>query len=390
MRVKLGDVVDKIVGDEDRFQTTLKYYIGGEHIDSDRILITKLGLLDSDKGKTLGYQFHYPFEPGDVLFMTKNPYLRKCGYVDFPGICSIATFVLRAKDSQVLSQKYLAAVTQTDEFWNYLEANKSGSVNYFITWKTLEKYEFELPPLQRQNEIVSAIWSIEETRAAYEELAESTEDMIQARYTELFGEIGKDDKGWGLTTLGECCDINPRRPKDIPDDCEVSFVPMPAVSEHGQIDCSESKSYGEVKKAFTYFADNDVLFAKITPCMENGKGAVATGLSNGIGAGSTEFHVLRPIEGKSNPYWIYTTTMFSSFRRQARRMMTGTGGQLRVPASFLEEFVITLPPFELQNQFENFYKECEESIVAIQQTLEDLIALYKKILSDTTVQEGAL
>lgn len=145
-----------------------------------------------------------------------------------------------------------------------------------------------------------------------------------------------------------------------------------------------------MKKAFTYFADNDVLFAKITPCMENGKGAVATGLSNGIGAGSTEFHVLRPIEGKSNPYWIYTTTMISSFRRQARRMMTGTGGQLRVPASFLEEFVITLPPFELQNQFENFYKECEESIVAIQQTLEDLIALYKKILSDTTVQEGAL
>ena len=148
---------------------------------------------------------------------------------------------------------------------------------------------------------------------------------------------------------------------------------MPAVTEEGIIDCSNLKTYGEVKKGFTYFAENDVLFAKITPCMENGKGAVAEGLSNGIGAGSTEFHVLRPIGGKSNPYWLYIITRFDSFRKAARKVMTGTGGQLRVPVSFLESHPISLPPIELQNEFELFVRQLDKSKFNLQ------IAIYRAV-----------
>lgn len=177
----------------------------------------------------------------------------------------------------------------------------------------------------------------------------------------MFGELGKDQKGWGLTTLGECCEVNPKRPRNIDDELMVSFVPMPAVSEDGKIDCSDIKPYKEVRKGFTYFAENDVLFAKITPCMENGKGAVAKGLSGGIGSGSTEFHVLRPIEGKSNPYWLYIITMFESFRVGARKVMTGTGGQLRVPVGYLSDFPISLPPISLQNSFEELVHQSDKS-----------------------------
>ena len=177
----------------------------------------------------------------------------------------------------------------------------------------------------------------------------------------MFGHLGEDEKGWGITTLGKCCELNPKRPKGISDDLAVSFVPMPAVSEQGELDCTDIKPYSEVKKGFTYFAEHDVLFAKITPCMENGKGAVAEGLSNGIGAGSTEFHVLRPIEGKSNPYWLYIITMFDGFRKDARKVMTGTGGQLRVPINYLNEYPITLPPIELQDEFEKFVRQSDKS-----------------------------
>ena len=177
----------------------------------------------------------------------------------------------------------------------------------------------------------------------------------------MFGELGKDDKGWGLTTLGECCELNPKRPRDIDDELMVSFVPMPAVSEDGKIDCSEIKPYKEVRKGFTYFAENDVLFAKITPCMENGKGAVAKGLEGGIGSGSTEFHVLRPIAGKSNPYWLYILTMFEAFRVGARKVMTGTGGQLRVPIAYLKDYSISLPPIELQDRFEEIVYQSDKS-----------------------------
>lgn len=177
----------------------------------------------------------------------------------------------------------------------------------------------------------------------------------------MFGELGSDYKGWGLTTLGQCCELNPKRPRDIDDELMVSFVPMPAVSEDGKMDCSNIRPYKEVRKGFTYFAEDDVLFAKITPCMENGKGAVARGLEGGIGSGSTEFHVLRPIAGKSNPYWLYIITMFDSFRIGARKVMTGTGGQLRVPIGYLNDYPISLPPIELQNRFEEFIHQSDKS-----------------------------
>lgn len=190
---------------------------------------------------------------------------------------------------------------------------------------------------------------------------ESSLVNCNSQFIELFGELGSDDKGWGLTTLGQCCELNPKRPRDINDETMVSFVPMPAVSEDGKIDCSDIRSYKEVRKGFTYFAENDVLFAKITPCMENGKGAVARGLENGIGSGSTEFHVLRPIAGKSNPYWLYIITMFDTFRVGARKVMTGTGGQLRVPIGYLNDYPISLPPIELQNSFEEFVHQSDKS-----------------------------
>lgn len=207
MRVKIGDVVDKIVGDEDRFNTDLEYYVGGEHISSERIKIYNKGLLNSDKGKTLGYQFHYPFRSRDVLFMTKNPYLKKCGMVDFDGICSIATFVMRSKDEGVLIQEYLALVMQTSEVWNYLEANKSGSVNYFITWKTLEKYEFELPSIEEQKKIAEVAWQFEELRASYEKLIIRTDELVKSQFIEMFGDPVDNPFGWptkGLTELGSC------------------------------------------------------------------------------------------------------------------------------------------------------------------------------------------
>ena len=208
MRYKLGELVDKIVGDEDRFNTNLKYYIGGEHMDSGSIAIYRKGQLDSDKGRTLGYQFHYPFETGDVLFMTKNPYLKKCARVDFSGICSIATFIIRTKDESILSQDFLPLLLQTDRFWDYLEANKSGSVNYFITWKTLEKYEVELPSYEEQIKLAEVAWSMEHTRRTYLRLLRYSELLVQARFTEMFGDYSKNTMSWPIAEFKDFASID--------------------------------------------------------------------------------------------------------------------------------------------------------------------------------------
>ena len=264
----------------------------------------------------------------------------------------------------------------------YLNSQARGATIKGIKIETLAGLQLPDIPLEQQCKIATAIDAVNNLIALRKEQFTKLDQLVKSRFIELFGMPGVDDFGWGLVLLGSVCHINPKKSQDtrLGSGIEVSFVPMPAVTEHGEIDATSIKEYDEVKTGFTYFAENDVLFAKITPCMENGKGAVARGLHNGIGFGSTEFHVLRPISGKSNPYWIYTLTAFSQFREDAASNMTGSAGQRRVPASFLENYRVALPPIELQEQFAAFVEQTEKTKLAIQQSLDKLELLKKSLM----------
>jgi type I restriction enzyme, S subunit len=154
---------------------------------------------------------------------------------------------------------------------------------------------------------------------------------------------------WQLTMLGIIAGINPNLPKEgYSNDFEVSFLPMRAVeAKTGKFDGTIVKKYAEVKKGFTSFKDGDVVFAKITPCMENGKVAVVRGLKNGVGFGSTEFHVIRFFDNII-PELYYHYLQQDGFRKEAQRNMTGSAGQLRVPVRFLQNVVVPLPPIPEQ------------------------------------------
>ncbi len=158
--------------------------------------------------------------------------------------------------------------------------------------------------------------------------------------------------GWQTVRLDAVCDVNPSRKghTNYADDLPVTFVPMAAVNEtSGTIVAPEIKPFGAVKKGYTWFLENDVLFAKITPCMQNGKAAIARNLSNGVGFGSTEFHVLRPGPDVL-PAWVHLFIRQPSFRRAAARHFTGTVGQQRVPESFLATHTLPLPPLAEQRR----------------------------------------
>ena len=257
-----------------------------------------------------------------------------------------------------------------------------GATMKHLTKPIFDALPFYLPDLATQRKIASVLDEISNLITKRNEQLEKLEELVKSRFIELFGMPGADDFGWGLTPLGNICYINPKKGQDprLGSGVEVSFVPMPAVTERGEIDATAVKEYDEVKTGFTYFAENDVLFAKITPCMENGKGAIARGLHNELGFGSTEFHVLRPVSGKSNPYWIYTLTAFSQFREDAASNMTGSAGQRRVPASFLENYRVAVPPIELQEQFAAFVEQTDKSKLAIQQSLAELETLKKALM----------
>lgn len=147
-----------------------------------------------------------------------------------------------------------------------------------------------------------------------------------------------DMNSWPIKTLGDVCIINPKKAEvvGLSDDTVISFVPMSSVDEFSQsITLQEERELSEVKKGYTYFKKGDVLFAKITPCMENGKVAHATNLRNDVGFGSTEFHVIRAGDDVL-PEYIYSLVSSSAFRVEAQTKMTGSAGQKRVPKDFIE------------------------------------------------------
>lgn len=152
--------------------------------------------------------------------------------------------------------------------------------------------------------------------------------------------------------LSDVCEINPRLPRGekIDDALLVSFVPMQAVDEHhGAVKEQLVRPYAEVKKGYTSFRDDDVLFAKITPCMENGKAAVVSHLENGIGFGSTEFHVLRA-GPEVLPEWLFYFVRQPKFRADAKQNFSGTAGQQRVPTSFMQSVVLPVPSLNEQRR----------------------------------------
>ncbi|SAL88059.1 type I restriction-modification system specificity determinant [Caballeronia choica] len=190
--------------------------------------------------------------------------------------------------------------------------------------------------------------------------------------------------GWRPTELSEIAVINPTIDKaSIPDTLEVSFVPMSGVQAGtGGIDVSQTRLFGEVRKGYTPFQEGDVLFAKITPCMENGKMAVVPELKSGVGFGSTEFHVLRPRQGISKNYLYYYVSS-ESFRREAEHNMSGAVGQRRVTTPYLTACDLPLPPQHEQHRIvakiEELFSELDKGIESLK-TAEAQLKVYRQAL----------
>lgn len=191
-------------------------------------------------------------------------------------------------------------------------------------------------------------------------------------------------EGWVEAKLTEICEINPRVNKSgIRPETVVSFVPMPAVgAETGEISVSETRTFAEVSKGYTSFEQDDVLFAKITPCMENGKMAVVPEMVSEFGFGSTEFHVLRPNDGV-HPAFIYHAVSNRGFRYHAEHNMTGAVGQKRVPAAVLERHVVSLPPLNEQRRIvariERMFDEIDKGVESLRKA-RATCALYRQSL----------
>ncbi|EKY4972879.1 N-6 DNA methylase, partial [Campylobacter coli] len=171
--------------------------------------------------------------------------------------------------------------------------------------------------------------------------------------------------GWKRISLKneQYIELNPSKKEisKLDENMLVSFIEMASVSDKGYIQSKIDRSLNEVRKGYTYFIENDILIAKITPCMENGKCAIAKNLTNNIGFGSTEFHIFRAKTGLDSSFLFYNLNQ-QNIREKAALAMTGASGHKRVPISFYENLTIPLPPLEIQEKIVQNIELVEQQI----------------------------
>ncbi len=276
----------------------------------------------------------------------------------------------------------------------------NGTTRLKLTQEKMNTIPIPLPPLSEQHRIVERIEFLFSKLDEAKEKAQAVIDSFETRKAAILhkafsGELTakwREENGvgvdsWDLCKFSDVCKVNPPKIKtnDLPDDLDVSFFPMPALSEiYGEITDPQIRKLKEVKTGFTNFSEGDVVFAKITPCMENGKSAVIGKLLNDIGYGTTEFFVLRCSEQLYNRF-LYHLLRSKVFRDEAKGTMTGAVGQQRVPKSFLEEYQIKKPSVNEQKEIvrllDDFFYDLQKTQEVAESVIDQIDMMKKAILS---------
>lgn len=287
-----------------------------------------------------------------------------------------ASYLIRLKvDNNRVLPEYLFNYTKTEHYWMQVKADATVTSQPNLNAEKIKNLKVPLPPLHIQQKIVDEIEKIENEQ-------QEVKSLIDRLYGEIETLINSGNIVHKLKDV--IFEINPSKKKIISsyaNDTNVSFIEMADVSNDGKIINIQEKMLGEVKKGYTFFQVNDVLVAKITPCMENGKGALVPELSNNIGFGSTEFFVLRANLDKIYPLILYYITQSKIFRKNAAKNMTGTSGHKRVPKSFIENYEVKIPSIREQGIIISQIGNIEKQITVMQSKLSGLNLKKESVLS---------
>jgi len=322
-------------------------------------------------------------------------------------VCGYHLSIVKPELSQIIGGfVYYALETELSKFQFTLASN--GVTRFGLTYQGTKNLLLPIPSLDEQKSIVDFLdYKIVQINRLIDKKKELIEKLNEQRITMITQAVTKGidlnvtmkntevnwlgdiPKHWGIKRLRFAIESNPVKSEinDIERDDLVSFVPMNAVGEYGGIRLDINKPLNDVYDGYTYFRNDDVVIAKITPCFENGKGAKAEYLTNGIAFGTTELHVMRPLEGYSSR-WLFYLSICHAFREIGASEMYGAGGQKRVPESFIKNFRLGIPSYEEQESIADFIdtetQKINDMLRVNNQAIDRLIE-YKKALISSTV-----
>ncbi|MCW9708838.1 restriction endonuclease subunit S [Fodinibius salsisoli] len=320
-------------------------------------------------------------------------------------LCGYHLALIRS-DEKVLNGKYLFRLFQSKKYREEFGIRSNGITRYGLGVHELKNISIHIPPLPEQRSIATFLdrkteaidGLIQKKEQLIERLKEKRQALITRAVTKgLDPDVPMKDSGiewlaeipeeWEIKRLKFLMETNPSKQEvsDLPGNFEVSFLPMEKVGETGELTLDETKQLKKVFNGYTYFTNEDVTVAKITPCFENGKGALIKDLENEVGFGTTELTVFRPNPQKVLPEYLYYITISYPIRKIGKSFMYGAGGQKRVPDDFFENFQLGIPSIEKQKEIINdlkielerlfiFRKKIREQIQKLKEYRQSLIS----------------
>jgi type I restriction enzyme S subunit len=320
--------------------------------------------------------------PNDIVLNSMNVVVGSVGLSKYFGAVSPVYYMLypRKKGDKV---EYFSHIFQSETFQKSLlglgngilmkeseSSNKLNTIRMRIPMEKLNTQVLPYPSEEEQKtiaafldrEIAKIDTLIAEQKNLIELLKEKRQAVISHAITKGLNPdapmkdsgiewLGEVPEHWEVKRLRFIAQLNPSKSEtaEIDRETEVSFLPMETIGDDGSLNLERTRLIGEVENGYTYFREGDVTIAKITPCFENCKGAIMRGLLGGIGFGTTELIVVRPILSETTSNYLHSLFISTPFRKRGEASMYGAGGQKRVPDDFVRNFAIGFPP--IQEQF---------------------------------------
>ena len=344
-------------------------FVGLEHYDSGEVKVTRYG---STQNLVTAVKV---FRKGDILLARRNVYLKRAGLVDFDGVTSGDSIVLRVKDdlSSLSLQSedirmYLPFVLNTEEFWNYAEKYSDGTMSKRLSPKTLLQYEFDIPDdVTEKNRL---LWQAYKTKESYKAMILATDEMVKSQFIEMFGNPVTNPMGWSTKPL---CQVAPESPSNTKMKGRVWVLNLDMIESNSGCIINKVFEDSDDLNSVAAFDEGNVLFSKLRPYLNK------VTIPDGKGYATTELVPLRPHTDELRQHFLSFLLRTDEFVKYADGIATGTK-MPRMPMTALREFKCILPPTELQDLFCGISKQADKSKFELKQAIEKVDKVMRALM----------
>lgn len=354
-KVLLGDVAvehkETCKGSKDGYPI-----VGLEHLIPEEITLTAW-----DEGSE--NTFTKMFRKGNVLFGRRRAYLKKAAVTPFDGICSGDITVIEAKPDRILPE-LLPFIIQNDALFDFAVGKSAGSLSPRVKWEHLKNYEFELPDMDKQRELATLLWAMDETKKSYQKLIAATDELVKSQFIEMFGD---PSKATDVVRLEEAFEIRDDLRKPINDAVRSKMHTGELYPYYG--------ANGQVDSINEYLMDCTAL-CLAEDCGAYGAGEATSYIITGKSWVNNHAHVLIPRECCDIEF---ANTYFKIL--DISQYVTGTT-RLKLTQGKMKEIPFVLPSVDLQKQFSAFVRQSDKSKFELEQALAELTATYKRIIAE--------